>query len=355
MRVLSLLFTGLEACTSSEVAPHAEQASSAATASTTAALATAIASFSAGAAPSSSGAAPSASPSGPSRRQLAVPLAPADQCDAAGALKPGAIRLHGVDAHDAAGFFAELYRANVVAIGEAEDPRGDACPGPCLSVDATAPTLADAARAAGLRASARGPLVLVGPAELPKARSRLPAGALIDFDLRRARSTKVAEILGDILKREVRGMPEGDVTLAVRGVSASEVLALMIDALGGTATVAADGSVTVSGGAATPLSPGAASCPSEGVQAPVALRCVDVADLRVAAVGQSGSGPPIALLTARTKEGVRFISARVRPGAEVGSSFVARRPEGEYAQHAKVVRIDCKGVELDTGARLGWQ
>lgn len=284
-----------------------------------------------------------------------MPLAPPDQCDPAGALKPGAIRLRGVEAHDAAGFFAELYRANVVAIGEADDPRGEACPGPCLSVDATAPTLADAARAAGLRTSARGPIVLVGPAPLPKAGSRLPTGALVDLDLRRASSTRVAEMLGDVVKREVRGLPEADVTLAVSGVSASEVLALMIDALGGTARVGADGSVTVSGGAATPLSPGAASCPSPGGRAPVALSCVDVADLRVAAVGQSRSGPPIALLTARIKEGVRFTSARVRPGAEVGSSFVVRRPEGDYAQHAKVVRIDCKGVELDTGVKLGWQ
>ena len=308
-------------------------------------------------APSATTSAPSSATSstadGP-RVASAVPPAPPTVCDAAGELKPSAFRVHGLDVHNAARFLADVHRENVLIVGDADDPRRDACPGPCLDLDAIATDLETAARSLPLPVERRGALVFLGARSLPTSRPPLPESRTVDLSLHRAATTEAAELLGSVMNRKVEGMPAGEITLALREVPADEALLAVVDAVGARVERSDAKTVSLKGGAAPPASPIRALCERDRLRA-VKLSCIPLDDLVVGAVGRSERGAPTAMLIARGPDSARPEGQMVSVGDYVGHSFIVKRPDHDYAENARVTRIGCDTVELDNGVKLHWR
>jgi hypothetical protein len=271
-------------------------------------------------------------------------------CEATGELRPAAIRLARVDLHDYARWAATLFNQNVLAAGEAGDPEGDTCAGPCLTLDLSAANLESALTAVGAHTTKRGNAFIVGPELKGPPPSLLAlASPRVDLDFSRVASTELVKLLSDVGKFQIRGMPEGALSLRVANQPASEVVSWMAE-VAGTRASAAAGALVIAEGGQWPPSRATARLERGGPERSAPGDEHPFAEYRVAAVGLSPTGQGWALLSWTGSDGPMW-------SVKVGAAFGAKREVFDASGvgrsvHREIKKIDCDGVEADDGTRL---
>ena len=298
-------------------------------------------------APSASASAPpSASNDAPPRARPTL----AGICEATGELRPSALRLARVDLHAYARWAATLFNKNVLVAGEAGDPEGDTCAGACLTLDLSAANFERALTTVGAHTTKRGNAFIVGP-ELkgPPPSPLALASPKVDLEFSRVATTEVVKLLADVGKFQIRGMPDGALSLRLANQPASEVVSWMAE-VAGTRASATAGAIVIAEGGQWPPSRGASALERGGPERAAPGDEHPFAEYRVAAVGLSPTGQGWALLSWTGSDGPMW-------SVKLGDAFGAKH-EGFDASgvgravHPTINAIDCDGVEADDGTRL---
>ncbi len=272
--------------------------------------------------------------------------APAGMCEADGALRAGSLRSSRVDLHDYARLLADLFRVDLLVFGDLPDPRGDDCPGPCFDLDERIEGFESALKLSGARVTMRSGVALVGALKSERAAPAL-AGPSRDVDLSffRFSAAAIAQLLSDVHKKPIKGFPDGEITIVVRGLPALKILGLMAEAAGTSIRVAAGALEVQPGGALPPVRSSLIEKKPPGViQRDVFAVDHAVEELRASVVvAAPKAGVLRALVAPKVKGGLAWV---VRVGDFVGKERVLASSAGELRVHARVERIHCQGIDV---------
>jgi hypothetical protein len=144
------------------------------------------------------------------------------------------VALRDLDVHSAARFVAEVYRLNVMVIGEGALPRLD------LDAPDGKTALAEVAKTAGLAfGERRGIFVLAPAAKMPVTAPATKTGRAVNLDFDRADAVKIGQLLEEVQSTH-RNVPlQGSVTVVVRNRPAADVQALLFELAHTTPEIAA--------------------------------------------------------------------------------------------------------------------
>lgn len=304
-----------------------------------------------------SAASPSARPTTASRGAPAQPSASADDdkpparpprvgaCTDDGLLAKGTVRTAGIDLHSYARVLGDAFKKDVLIAGDLASPKDKPpCVEWCLDFEDTAKDFEQAFKLTGAPLTMRRGAALISYRTQPDAAAVLAPSPAVDLNLTRVGSADLTRLLGDVSKRKIAGVPEGALSVFVRGRPALDTLALLADAAG-TTLVAKGNEISFAGGnlpggrapesTLTPPAPG-------NVQRDVLAAMEDVSAMKLVALVNSPSGDVRAAL--RSPNGSLVWVVRV--GDFIGKPRIVKVDQNEVASNARVERIHCLGIEF---------
>jgi hypothetical protein len=270
----------------------------------------------------------------------------AGACSDDGLLAKGALRTSKLDVHSYARLLGTLFKKDVIVGGDLASPKLTPCAGDCLDLEDRASDFEQAFALSGAPLTVRRGAALVSFRTLASASKVLGPSPDVDLSFARIDSADLVKLLGDASKREIEGMPDGELSTLVRRRPALDTLALIAD-VAGTTLSARGNDVVVDPGGALPgakPSPQKLRTPDPGDRQ-AAAGSEDVSSLRVAALVRGPQGDPLAVLHSRAR-GLTWV---VRGGDFVGKP--QQLPRGDATMSLRVSRIHCLGVEFSFGER----
>ncbi|HZS41241.1 MAG TPA: hypothetical protein VFF06_30640 [Polyangia bacterium] len=246
-----------------------------------------------------------------------------------------------LDVREAARLVAMVWRADVVIVGgEAAEVTldGDG------AADARA-ALEQVARAAGLELVREGRLFVIGPHESVarvRGATRGAAGGKVTFDFLGVDGERVMRLVGEINKRAFDGKLAGSLSVLVRNFDSLAFARVLARLAGGEARIdkrriAAEGILPVSSLLDAPACEPANGGDVQPPSIPPRLRCLELAEIEVAAIASYGVN---ALAAVRGRAAGHRLVELVRRGDRLGDP------------PARIESIEPDALVLDGGARL---
>lgn len=301
---------------------------------------------------------PTGRPTTASRGSPALPSASSDPdwpparkprdgaCTADGLLAKGTLRTSTIDLHSYARLLGETFRKDVVVAGDLATPKGKPpCVEQCLDFEDAITDFEQAFSLSGAPLTMRRGAALISYRTQPTATSVPGSSPAVDLSLSRVASGDVAKLLGDVSKRAVGSVPDGELSIFTRGRPALDALALVADAAGatltnkGTALEFGGGNLPPRGGTTTELTKQAPATIERDVLAPTE----DIGAMKVVALVSS---PTDTVRAALRSPGSR-VTWVVKVGDFIGKPRLARVDNEEVMVNARVSRIHCLGVDFE--------